>query len=56
MFVEHFGAFCSVCYSFMVYDRELVRSVVFLQAFVSVCSSLTVVGALGLTLFSSIPG
>ena len=30
------GAFCSVCYSYMVHDRELVRSVAFLQAFVSV--------------------
>ena len=34
--VQHFGAFCSVCYSYMVHDRELVRSVASLQAFVSV--------------------
>ena len=31
--VQRFGAFCSVCYSYMVHDRELVRSVAFLQAF-----------------------
>ena len=34
--VQRFGAFCSVCYSYMVHDRELIRSVAFLQAFVSV--------------------
>ena len=34
--IQRFGAFCSVCYSYMVHDRELVRSVAFLQAFVSV--------------------
>ena len=27
--VQRFGAFCSVCYSYMVHDQELVRSVVF---------------------------
>ena len=27
--VQRFGAFCSVCYSYMVHDRELVRSVAF---------------------------
>ena len=46
---------CSVA-EHVVYDRELVQSVAFLQAFVSVCSSLKVVGALGLTLSSGIPG